>query len=139
MSYTPKYYDSLDSARSIIRSNLRADIRNALDDSYLEEAIEIAELYRTDSFLETTGFDPDNLDTKEKAHARDMSTAHVLIYVTGVLPLTAEEKRDHLTQARERLKEAEGYFIKRKFPVSSVQSKHKRIQPGYGREWEEDS
>jgi len=137
MSYTPKYYTDLTSAISIIKSNLRADLRGALTDSYLEEAVEMAEMY-TDSFLESAGYDLASLDSTEKAYARDMSTARALIYIAGVLPISTEEKREYLAQMRERLLESERYFSKREYPVGAVKPKYRRMKPGYGREWEED-
>ena len=136
MTYTPKYYTSLDSARSIIKSNIRADLRESLSDSYLEETVEHAEIY-TDHFLISGGFDIDKLTTRQKADARNMATVHALLYVAGVLPLPPEEKRDYLAQNKERLEEAERAFMKREFPSSEVKSKYRRMEPGYGREWEE--
>ena len=138
MVYSPEYFDTLDSARSIVRSNLRADLRNSVTDSYLEEAVEMGELY-TNSFLDSAAIDKDNLSTTEKTNARNMSTVNSLIYIAGILPLTAEEKRDYLTQMKERLEEAEVRFMKAKFPSSQVESQYRRISPGYGRTWEEDS
>ena len=137
MTYTPKYYTSLDTARSIIKSNIRADLRDSLSDSYLEETVEHAEMY-TDHFLVSGGFDVDSLSTRQKADARNMATAHALLYVAGVLPLPPEEKRDYLTQNKERLEEAERSFIKREFPSSQVESQYRRMKPGYGREWFDD-
>jgi len=137
MSYVPKYYTDLTSAISIVKSNLRADLRGALTDSYLEEAIEIAEMY-TDSFLESAGYNLAALDSTEKSHARDMSTVRALIYIAGVLPISTEEKREYLAQMRERLLESERYFIKREYPTAAVKPKYRRMKPGYGREWEED-
>jgi len=137
MSYVPKYYADLTSAISIIKSNLRADLRGSLTDSYLEQAIEICEM-ETDAVLITAGFNVDSLDSTQKAHARDMTTARVLIYIAGVLPISTEEKREYLVQMRDRLLESERYFIKREYPAAAVKSKYKRMKPGYGREWEED-
>jgi len=92
----------------------------------------------TDAVLITAGFNVDSLDSTQKAHARDMTTARVLIYIAGVLPISTEEKREYLVQMRDRLLESERYFIKREYPAAAVKSKYKRMKPGYGREWEED-
>jgi len=128
MSYVPKYTSIAD-----VKSAVYPDAEK-LADSYILDAIEEGE-QETDEWLISCDFDPDNLDSAELEGAKGLALCYSVLRVIPKLPITVDAMREYSDEWRKKLEERAHLFIMSQYKKSTWKAQHRRIMPGYGREW----
>jgi len=130
LSYVPRYFDNIEAARSIIRSNVPYDLRDGLTDADIDVHLEQTELY-VDDFLVSSGFDLTNLDAETKANGRILHTYRCLLSLLNIFALKEPLKTRLESRWEDASTEVERRLISRKFPTRLIKPVFKRIAPGW--------
>lgn len=142
MSWTPRYFDDITTARSVIRSNLPIDKRDSITEPDLDVHLEQKEIV-VDDFLVSCGWNLDSLETDVKTNARILHTYRTLLSILNILPMKDEHKTALEARFLNIVQETERRLMSRKFPPRLVKPVTKRISPGWGttseasKEWKE--